>query len=260
MVVGVVCCMLPLPACFDLVLPPSWYICLPACTWLVYLTDHLIDSYRNPFISTPRHEFIRKYKNSILRLIILLMILSVYVVSKWPDSRIMITGITTGIFATVYLILAWIPNKLVSFFYNKELFVAITYATGIYLATGLSQPLHVLWLPAYLLFLTNVFINLLMVSIIEYKQERGFSWIQMIGVKRAERLFYILCLLTLFVALFLSTSAAGNLRLLLFTYSLMPVIHLLIYLKREKLFPNEKYRKLGEIIFWIPIIAWVLHH
>lgn len=241
-------------------MPPSWYICLPACTWLVYLTDHLIDSHRNPLLRTPRHEFIRKNKNYILQLISLLLILSIYAVSKWPDSRIVITGITTGIFASVYLILAWIPNKLVSFFYNKELFVAITYATGIYLATGLSQPLHILWLPAYLLFLTNVFINLLMVSVIEFKQEQGFSWIQMIGVKRAERLFYILCFFTLIVTLFFSSSAAGNLKILLATYSVMPVMHLLIYLKREKLSLHEKYRKLGEMTFWIPIIAWVLNH
>lgn len=251
--------MLPLPYCFNVDLPLSWYICLPASAWAVYLTDHLIDSFRNTQLNTPRHQFIRQYKTNIVLLIAILLLITSYVLFKWPDFRLIITGLTTGLFALVYLALAWSHQQKGFYWYNKELFVAITYATGIYLATGLSQSIQPMWLLLYFLFIMVVYTNLLTISIIEYNQEQGYSWVKLIGRNRSEKLLYgIIVCISLISGSVAYLTENKPYRYLLTVYALISFFHFMIYHKRESLMKNEWYRKAGELLFLLPIVVWLL--
>ncbi len=241
--------MLPLPVYFNINPPASWYICLPAATWAVYLADHLIDSAKNKIIRTPRHTFIAENRNYIIALIAGLIVIGVTAFFKWYDVRLFITGITVGMFCVMYLLMAWYNDKLLAYFYNKELFVAITYSVGIFMPFGLSIGFSPHFLSAFFVFCGIVYLSILGNSIIEFYEEQGFTWIKLIGINRAKVLFYTLAVSLLTLTIIFSSEK------LFIAYTVMIVFQLLIFLASAKLKRYELYRKLSELLFWLPVFV-----
>ena len=260
-VFGVICCMLPLPICFNVHVNMGWYLGLPAATWLIYLTDHLIDTLRNPGLTTPRHSFVRTYQLQIYILICGLLILCCYLAFRYYNIVLFLTAFTLFLFCLLYFLLTSISNDRFRFFYNKELMVAIIYATALYLSIGLSQHGFGIWLPYYISLLLITYLNLLTISIIEYPDDvaqKQFSWVVIIGKKRAMVLFHTvvfttvgICCYELFVTPLPLSALAG-------TYLIMAVAHWFILKYAPSMKSHLAYRKLSEIIFWLPGILYLI--
>jgi hypothetical protein len=260
-VFGVVCCMLPLPLCFDVHVNMGWYLGLPAATWLIYLADHLIDGFRNPELESDRHVFVKTYSLQIYILMGALLVLCCYLALTYYNVVLFLTAFTLVLFCAMYFILTSITSERFRFFYNKELMVATVYATALYLAIGLSQHGFGNWLPYYIALLLITYLNLLTISIIERPDDiahHQFSWAVVIGKKRATLLLKILIGFTVLFCVFLMTSYSGPLRLLAFCYALMALAHWVIFVYAPKLLVNEGYRKWSEIVFWLPGIFYLL--
>lgn len=260
-VLGVICCMLPLPICFHVHLSLGWYIGLPAATWLVYLSDHLLDAMRNPELVSPRHSFIRAYANQIKIVIGALCLLCIYLAITDYSIVLFLTAFTTGLFCVLYFLLTNLRNTTFSYFYNKELLVACIYATAIYMAIGLSQQALGHWFLYYISLLSIAYINLLFESIIEQQkdiEQRQFSWVLIIGERRSKIVFYAVSIFTLFICIGLSITETGLLQWLALTYTCMTMAHIVLFVCAFKLLQNELYRKLGEMIFWLPLLVYLI--
>jgi 1,4-dihydroxy-2-naphthoate octaprenyltransferase len=253
--------MLPLPLCFEVNVNLAWYLGLPAATWLIYLSDHVLDSLRNPDLESDRHVFVRTYQTQIYILMAVLLFLCGYLSYAYYNVVLFLTAFTLLLFCTVYFLLTSITNPRFRYFYNKELMVATVYATALYLSIGLSQHGFGAWLLYFIALLLITYLNLLTISIIERPDDvahHQFSWVVVIGKKRAVILLKALISFTILFCIFLMTTYGGSLRILAFTYALMALAHGIIFVYASKLLAHEAYRKWSEVSFWLPIIVYIL--
>jgi hypothetical protein len=184
-----------------------------------------------------------------------LLLLCCYLAFDYYNIVLFLTAFTLILFCCIYFLLTSITNERFRFFYNKELMVATVYATALYLAIGLSQHGFDKWLLYYIVLLLITYINLLTISIIERPDDvahHQFSWVVVIGKKRAIVLLKLLITLTVTMSLILITVHQGPLRLLAFCYAMMALVHWIIFVYASKLLAHEAYRKWSEIVFWIP--------
>jgi len=264
-ILGVCCCMISIPICFQIAMPLLWYISLPLSTWAIYLADHLIDVFRNQNeYPTPRHQFIKKHFKQIAFLIILICLVDMFFLIKYFNTLIVLSGIPLVFLVLLHFILVRVNPQVKSMINNKEFAVATIYAIGIYVS-----PLFILYLKGnifipiicFLIFYTLTFMNLLMVSIIEYdydKQMKNSSWVINISVSKSTNIFYVLVAIVISLGCSMFAFVDENVKLLLIIYQLMAIGHFFIFRKRMNLMSYLAYRKLAEILFWLPGIIYII--
>lgn len=255
-VAGVIAGMMPLSLCFGLKMSAAWWLGLPAATWMVYLMDHLADVYRNPELRSARHLFVWTYRKQLLTIVALLSGLCTYLLITEPQPILLLSAVTVGLFCAMYFALTFIRNPRFRFFYNKELLVSCIYATALYLPVGLSQQNIGTWLLYYLLLVGIAYLNLLMISILELETDKAqhqFSWVIVIGARRATRVFYGIVAVAGGLSMFLVLTQSGALQKLAGSYGLMVLLHAVLF--RLARMTSLAYRPLSELIFWIP--AWI---
>ena len=115
------------------------------------------------------------------------------------------------------------------------------------------------WLMLYCLFGGVVFQNLLMNAIIEMDEDTGFSWVRVLGKKQSVKLFWLLgaFIITFQIACILSFPLSASIKLVK-VLVIMACTHLLLFYLAPALKQNEVYRKLGELIFWMPLLYFIL--
>jgi hypothetical protein len=239
----------------------GWYLGLPAATWLIYLADHQLDTFRNPHITTDRHVFVQTYQTKIFILMAILLVLCSYLIYSYYNVVLFLTAFTLLLFCIVYFFLTSIRNQQFRFFYNKELMVATIYATALYLALGLSQHGFGNWLPYYIALLLITYLNLLTISIIELPDDAAhhqFSWVVIIGKKRAALLLKILITLTVLLCIALAVLNQGNLRGLAMIYAAMALSHWFIFASASRMMLHQSYRKWSEVVFWLPGLLYLI--
>ena len=265
-VIGVICCMLPLPLVFHVTLPCNWYITLPLGTWLIYLADHVVDVTRKKQdYPSPRHQYIKQH----LKLIIGLLI-SISVVIAWqvlhPFSTLLFTvGCILASLVVLHLLIVRINPTRQSWYNNKELAIAILYSSGIYAAPVVMKYQHhenvLIPCCCMLLLALIAFLNLLMVSIIERSWDEEMdnaSLVRVLGFRQSVRLFYVLMAIGLSAILLLLMIAPLGYATMLLCYTVIILGHWIIYGQRTSLLPYLVYRKVSEALFWLPAIAFFL--
>lgn len=260
-VLGVYGSLLPLAICFGVPIPTAWYLALPLGTWAIYLTDHWLDVYQNATLNQPRHVFIKQYQTEIAVLILLLIGLCGYTLVSFLHLTFWITAMVLASCSLLYFVLSHLLVSSFQYYYNKELVVACIYATALYLPIGLHQTHWLPWVAYFALQLLIAYLNLLMVSIIEMPADfrsKQFSWVQLIGAKRATRFFQVLTVVALVGAGVLAATNQNALQQLALVYGVMAILHWIIFRYQQALQTNETYRKLGELIFWLPALVWLL--
>ncbi|MES2560066.1 MAG: hypothetical protein V4590_10020 [Bacteroidota bacterium] len=265
-VLGVICCMLPLPSLFHISLPLSWYITLPLGTWFIYLADHVVDVTRKTKdYPSPRHRFIKRNLRSIIAIMVCISVVIAWQVLH-PFSTLLFTvGSILAAIVVLHLFIVRINPTRHSWYNNKELAISIIYAAGIYAAPVmvLHQQGTSILLPIYCAFLLAViaFINLLMASILELKWDEEMdntSLVRVMGMKASIFLFNSLLLVCGFgIGLFLRKAPVEYAPMLL-CYLVMALSHFFIYKRRHVLLNHLAYRKLSEALFWLPALAWLL--
>lgn len=258
--------MIVLPICFDIEMPNVWYITMPLATWAIYLTDHLIDVYRTKVeLVTPRHKYVKAHAQQISILIFLLCAIVIYYLAGAFHLTVFICGAILSVFVALHFILVrinpqkkWIAN-------NKELAVASIYAMGIYsvplLVKYSSAGAIVIPMICFLLFLGLVFMNLLMVSIIEFdidKQLENSTWVIAISKENAQKILMALFVMIMIVLFIVLQFADLKVKLLLTSYFIIAIGHLIIFMNRNRFQHYLLYIKLSEGLFWVPGLIYFL--
>ncbi|RMG26670.1 MAG: hypothetical protein D6730_08725 [Bacteroidetes bacterium] len=243
--------------------PPVWWLALPLSIWVIYTTDHLLDAYRlKDKAHTPRHLFHHQYFRSILLLWATALVCCLTVIPLYAPRELWYFGMGMGILVLMHLgINKWIGNR-VSYFFHKELGVALIYSLGvwggpaIYADKACSFPALLLWAQFFLLAL----INLLMFAMFEIQvdeQDGHTSFARAIGESGTENLIRLLAATTLLLSIYTFICQPALWKAAL-TFLLMLGLLMLIICRKSYFGRQERYRMLGDAIFIIPLWVYLL--
>jgi hypothetical protein len=263
-VIGISINALAIGKVFHINAPLAWYVVLPLATWLVYLFDHLVDIKRNPNTREgSAHRFIQQHQWLvwvIIGLVCLAMGYFTWTDFNWP---LFLCGATMVMLAGIHLLLSKLNPTHKHIFNNKEFGVAFIYATSLFIF-----PLYALFndflfdalLHHYLLFLLLAYQNLLLCSLIEYPLDvrmNNTSLIRAVGRPRGKLIFIGVSLGAASFLMMLLWQIHLYSPLLLGLYFMILAGNVLIYLWNEKLQQQVLYRKLADLLFWLPVLSLI---
>jgi len=259
---GVICNMLAITYCFNINAPKAWYIALPLGTWLIYLVDHVVDVTRtNKDYPTPRHQFIKRHLHKIIALNVFILLLIIATGLLFFDEQLITIGFIMIGVIIFHLILTKQNPQSKNIINNKEFGVAFIYATSIFIYP-LFNGFLTIWFDAlfylYILFLLITYQSLLLCSIIEYPIDvlmNNSSFIRTMGLQKGMVVFQGITLSALIILLFIIIGLNFYTPVLPAFYFLILAGNYLIYINRNKLQRYFLYRKIAELLFWLPALS-----
>lgn len=261
---GVLCNMFALAYCFNLNPPLAWYIALPAGTWLIYLADHLVDVIRvKEEYPTPRHRFIKKNLKAVMLLCASLLVVICYLAYAQYDKLLFISGCIIAGITLLHFLLSRINPQSRSVLNNKEFGVSLIYATSIFIypiAVLLQTDLLDVVFYLYAVFLLITYQNLLLCSIIEYPYDvamNNTSFIRSTGLGIGKLVFIGVSLSAALFILVILLGFEFYRPSLLALYFLILAGNYVIYLWNNRLQKYLLYRKLAELLFWLPVLSLI---
>ena len=207
-------------------------------TWLLYLIDRLLDVRQQPTLSTERHQFHRQNVRKIIILIGILAILDIFLLFFLPKEILKI-GFLIGFSVLIYGLLIFYSK--INFSVLKEISVTIIYTA----AVSIGRPVNLELIGFGLVVLQS----LLVFSRFEILEN---SAAQNIVSKLSIRTYFGIQITIVFLVglLFILKIDAATMILLV-----MAILNFSLEIYHRYLLKNERYRLLGELIFWLPILT-----
>jgi hypothetical protein len=235
---------------FDVVILLSGMVSLGLTVWIIYTIDHLIDARRiTQMASTERHRFHQLNFNV---LFVLLMIATVIDGSQLLFIRrtVFLEGLGLAIVIVVYFLL----QRYLKFL--KELIGALLYAGGVLLIPFSVKTSALSTTQSLLIgqFVITALINLLLFSWFDKSQDEQdshSSFATIMGgdaTKNFLRALFILQSVLAFVQLTSSEFKSTGIIVL------MNALLLVIFLNRKYFETDDRYRLLGDAVFFVPLI------
>jgi len=245
--------------------PDVWfYVILALSVWILYTTDHLVDARRlKEKAHTQRHLFHHIHFKVLTRLVgILAMGDFLLVIMKLP-VRIIFAGLIIFAFTLLYFGALSVLKSRKSFLVHKEFIVALVYTAGVWIGP-LSLRNYKL-LDNEILFLIGFFMIVwsvvLLYSAIEFEEDRldGHQTLATrIGVSPIQRLIYAIVLLVFIAAVYLIIMSLVDFeRRTAKLFLMMALIVGMMNAFPEFFKYNYRYRYIGEMIFWLPVLLLI---
>ena len=236
---------------YGLSLPFTIYLALAIAIWLIYSVDHLIDS-RNADTSDPRREFHKKHFKQIVFVAGLAAIIGLFDVYYLPVGIIRAGSILAACCVSYLMLVYFIPKL-----WFKELIVAFGYAAGIFLAPLVM--VDSIQMVDFLLFTqlaALALVNLLVFSVYDREKDdnNGFGSMALVMGSRSVGLIWTLLFLLIGSSVGFGIFLPEKYLFIQFTYLIMTCM--LMGIMRFQLFfsQNERFRVLGDAIFFVPAI------
>jgi len=231
----------------------SGTISLGLTVWLIYTIDHLLDVKRTKFTaSTDRHRFHQKNVKGIFYTVAVASSLN-FVLLFFLPFRLLENGVWLVLGVALYLVL---QNKL---YYIKELLGALLYSAGIMMAplSLVSTPLQLDGVLLIAHFTMTVFIGLLLFSYFDHsndKQDGQQSFSTLAGKKNTVAIIIVLLIINFILATIIAIACkltiSATITILSINLGLLTIL-----LKRNYFLVNDRYRLIGDALFFIPIIS-----
>ena len=231
---------------------PHALISLGLIVWVVYTVDHLVDAYHGQALpATERHRFHKRHAKQLLMAAIVAGILiagEVFLVRK----PVLFAGMGLGILVIAYLLLQ------ASLKFAKEAAGAILYTAGVLVAPWslLQRPLTTTETGLIALLALTAFTNLLLCSWFDQKsdeQDNQASFATTFGERITRHtITLVFVLLMVVAAMMLWENPAYTLPLL--TLVFMNGVLLLTFRFRDYFEVNDRYRRVGDSVFLIPLL------
>ena len=238
----------------------SILIALAMGVWLIYTGDHLIDAHNTKHIASSfRHRFHQKYFKAIAAVWVCVLAVSVF-----PLLYLPLITIKWGVILTISVIVYYLSLQLlgVKWGYVKEIAIAVIYSIGIFLGPATINPnqMGTDLVLMFLFFVFIAFINLLLFSLYERKQDCEDDYASMprlIGDKNSYWLIVVATLSASFV-LIAHSYMYPNPKSVAILLAIMLITLISIAAFRPYFSLNERYRILGDAIFIFPVIGiWI---
>lgn len=189
---------------FDAEYTSQEMILLGMAVWIVYTFDRIRDSQALDFsVSSARHQFHKRHYKYLLYAIFLVMVMGFFLLGTIP-SKLLIYGIILSLITACYYFLLF---QLLSRF--KEAITAVIYVLGISIPLTSrieGLPDKNIWL-ILLLYFVMAIINLMILSINDYKRDRinkEVNMVQFYGKDQVKIAVNILLITGLILCVFLS--------------------------------------------------------
>lgn len=222
--------------------------------WIIYTTDHLLDVRRlKQEAFSQRYRF---YQQNFRKLCIasVISILIAIGLILLVQSPVVNWGLVLAVVVAVYLV---VQQKLGLV---KELVISILYTAGILLPSmsmtrmDLSGNEYVLILILILSFAQTAFINLVLFSWYDWKQDLSDSQSSLVTFMGRSRAKKILAISFLIQVIFFSTLILfSTFRMETLVLVVMNAVLFLLYLFPTKFSANGYYRLIGDIVFLFPL-------
>ncbi len=236
---------------FDVIVLPQGLISLGLTVWIIYTADHLLDAKKiKETASTERHRFHQRHFKILAAAMALAALVDVAQI-YFMSSVVVFAGLALSIIITIYFL---IQQRLG---FLKELVGTLLYAGGVLLI-----PLSLKnWVPTHFIllifqFVLTVWINLLLFSWIGQPQDEADkhrSFATTFGKMKTQIflwiLFIIIGILSLFQLVFFSSTANA-----VFILTLMNAVLLIIFLNKKYFEEEDRYRSIGDAVFFLPLL------
>ncbi len=261
-VLGALSCGIMAVEILDVQMQIAWWFVLAFAVWIIYTTDHIIDSQKlkdNAF-SELRYYYYKNFR-IILTIEIMLIVFTILISFLFLDKKTIWFGIGLGIFVVVYLILIQTKGSEKSLWLQKELIVAIVYTVGIWGGPVLYSLQNINLQEVFIIisFFLIVWADILIIARFEIKNDEqdGFTSLPLIiGKKMSAWLINTLLFVSVFILLVLifkqnidGADALACIILLVISFTLLLLLKYNIFFNK-----NERYRILAESVFFLPAL------
>ncbi len=241
---------------------PIWWLILPMTVWVVYSVDHLIDANKKKNDAIiERHYFHYQFKFPIAIMVMIVGITALILSLLYLDFGIVKLGILLCVIISIYFTLLSTIKYSNIVLLQKELIIAFTYTTGIFLA-----PLY--WngsLPSHpiLIIIINIFLLAwaegVIISWFDFENDikDGHNSFTIIVGRRRTRQVLILVHMLIEISIIYVLISSTLSTVILFTFFILLLINFILGL--TILFPfsslSTKYHRIiGESVFILPAL------
>lgn len=223
-------------------------ISLGLTVWIIYTADHLLDARKTKTLATTnRHRFHQHYF-SVLFVVMILATCINTVVLLYIRKPALITGIVLIVLVMLYLL---IQQRLK---FLKEIFVALVYTAGVLLPAASNTQMNWEswpWITIIQFFLIAL-LNLIIFSWFDFEndiQDKRASFVTIFGKKGGQ-----VCIVILFIMVTMLLAYTFTTRLETVILIMMNAMLLFMFRFRSYFFLHDRYRLLGDAIFFLPVL------
>jgi len=241
--------------------PVHWAtpIVLALVVFIIYTTDRLLDIQKPAQPITPRHRFHQQYAPLLWRVVagsaVLALILTFFLPAPVVKFGIVLGGVCAAYVLAVYRLPSGQPAL-----YLKEPMIAVLYAVGIWGSVWAQRPtVRGIELAEFGMFLGIALQNLLLFDVMEQREGTArpeSSLVTVLGAARCDTLLRWLTfgiVVTGFVVCFSTDDRFAQRSALIL--ALMSVVLYGIQRYPAYFLRNERYRWLGDGVFWMPALV-----
>lgn len=253
---GAVCCAAWFALLFGAHVKSYAFISLGLTVWIIYTVDHLLDVARVKVpASTERHRFHQRHFTTLL--IVLAIVILADVVSAFFVRKVIFQwGLALAAAMIIYFL---IQRHLI---YVKEVVVALLFSCGVLLPSlSLTESFpneEILLVMGS--FVLTALINLILFSWFDqasdYNDNRA-SFATQVGERKTKRvivLLFILNSMLMILSVILIRESLMHVALILF----MNIILFFLFNQKKYFEVNDRYRIVGDSIFFIPLLYIIL--
>lgn len=238
---------------------PAWWIILPLAVWTIYTFDHLIDGFKKKGDSNIyRHRFHYRYRKILTLMVVILGAVAVTLSFIYLERQILLLGLGLSLLVVFYLVLVFCQENLRIRYIQKEMFIAVVYVVGIFLAPlfwGKDHHSLFHYFIVGILFLL-AWTESVMISFYDYKFDKADglkSFTQINGQKKTQKyllsthlIIAVLLLISLVIAddkiIIVGIIIELTMNSILFALILYPVFFS----------KSGRFRWIGETVFLLP--------
>lgn len=253
---GAVCSAAWFALLFGAQVKPYAFISLGLTVWIIYTTDHLLDvAHVKTPASTERHRFHQRHFTTliiILAVAVLADIIFVFFIRK-------IIFQWGAVLATAMIFYFLIQRYLI---YVKELVVALLFSCGVLLPSfSLTETFpdgEMLLLPGS--FVLTALINLLLFSWFDQASDTNdnrASFATQVGERKTKRVIVFLFILNALVMIVSVVLVPESYIHVILMFS-MNLVLIFLFTRKEYVEVHDRYRILGDSIFFIPLLYIIL--
>jgi hypothetical protein len=224
---------------------------LGICTWIIYIFDRLLDNLKSE-PEDARHQFHFQHQYY-LQVGIVILVFILIILSFLLPIKVIYFGLILLILMRVYFYILQKKSKSANYQYFKEIFTSVIYSICV-MGSAFTMKSNLDW-QVYLagfVFLLLVHQSILIFSFYEsqaYPKTKNLA-------KKLGKTYCTYLILGVLAISIICIFFTDNLFLqkVFFIESLMAFCSALIYFSQAKLEKNERYRWLGEMVFWLPLL------
>ncbi len=228
---------------------------LGICTWIIYIFDRLLDNLKSD-PEDARHQFHFQHQYY-LQVVIIILLFITALLSFFLPLKVIYFGAILLVLIRIYFFILQKKSKSANYQYFKEIFTSAIYSLCVVGSAFSTKP--ILDWQAYLagfIFFLLVHQSILIFS---FYESQAYPITKNLAKKLGETncTYLILGVLALsIISIFLTYNLF--LQKVFLIESLMAFCSVLIFFFEAKLAKNERYRWLGEMVFWLPLVILFL--